>query len=129
MQVLLRIGCVSGKRLLRSFLIIGGPTVIDLLGYLEVTLCDKVQAIDFADTLLIDFLPTFEIYYIHILDDLLDSVWSEVGEYSEASKECDNFLKLSLFFLANGPDVIFSMQGRKAGLPTALNGGRASLIL
>ena len=109
MQVLLRIGCVSGKRLLRSFLIIGGPTVVDLLGYLEVTLCDKVQAIDFADTLLIDFLPTLEIYYIHILDDLLDSVWSEVGEYSEASKECDNFLKLSLFFLANGPDVIFTM--------------------
>ena len=127
--VLLLTGWLPWKSLLGSLLVIWGPTVINLLSHFEITLCDKVEAIDLAYSLLEHLMSSLEIDNIHILDNFLDCGRPEVGKYSEASEECDNFLELSLLFLTNGPYVIFAMQGSKPRLPAALDSCRTSLIL
>ena len=88
--------------------------VVNLLSDLEVALCYEIQSVDFAEPFAIDFLATHEVNFLHILDDFFDDVGSQIGKDSEASEEGYNLLKLTLFLLPDGPDVILSMQGSKA---------------
>ena len=103
--------------------------VVNLLSDLEVALCYEIQSVDFAEPFAIDFLATHEVNFLHILDDFFDDVGSQIGKDPEASEEGYNLLKLTLFFLPDGPDVILSMQGSKASRHWALDRCSPTIVL
>ena len=82
---------------------------VDLLGDLEITLSDEIHAIDLGLVFSEDFLATYELSHVHVLEDFFKAVCTQIGENPEATEEVDYFFVLAFFLLANGPYVVFLM--------------------
>ena len=75
---------------------------------LKFTVDDKVDAINFRDTLLKYLLPSYELFLLHVMINPLDCASPQMLKHAERSKVRDNCFKLSLFVLSNRGDVGFA---------------------
>ena len=75
---------------------------------LKFTVDDKVDAINFRDTLLKYLLPSYELFLLHVMINPLDCASPQMLKHAVRSKVRDYCFKFSLFILSNRGDVGFA---------------------